>query len=81
MGLKITLVGSIKKKETLHLLELRGRYQCSDYHFSGIKVRYGASVTAGTEREEDAMARSAALREQLTEEGRDPRALLMKREN
>ena len=39
-----------------------------------------ASTAVGTEMEEDQMARSSALREQLTEEGREAGRSLMKRE-
>ena len=68
------------KKESSHLLGLKKRHQYSDQRSRRIKVAGVASTAAGIEREVDQMARSLALREQLTEESRETGGLLTKRE-
>ena len=52
--------GSTEKKEASHLLGLRGRYQYSDQRSNRNRAPCVASTKAGTEGEEDQMARSSA---------------------
>ena len=61
--MEVSLVGFTEKKEATHLIEFRGRHQYSDQHSNRIKAPCIASVAAGTEGEEDQMARSSLERE------------------
>ena len=63
-----------KNKEASHLLTLRGKHQCSDQHSSRMRASCVASAAAGTE------GMPLPQREQLMEESRDAKRLLMKRE-
>ena len=64
LGRRLAWWGSAEKKEASYLLGLRGRHQYSDQRSSPIRAPCMASTTAGTEGEEDQMARSSELREQ-----------------
>ena len=81
-GWRLAWWGSTEKKETSHLLGLRGRHQYSDLRSNRNKAPSvtSASIAVGIEGEVDQMARSSAYREQLTEEGRKAGRSLMKRE-
>ena len=52
--------GFTEKKETSHLLGLRGRHQYSDQRSNRNRAPCVASTAVGTEGEEDQMARSSA---------------------
>ena len=60
LGLKLAWWWSIEKKEASHLVELRGRHQYSDQRFNRKRACCVASITMGTEGEEDQMDRSSA---------------------
>ena len=51
------------EKEVLHLLKLRGKQRYSDQSSSRMIAPCVASTAAGTEREEDQIARSSATEE------------------
>ena len=68
LGWRLAWWGSTEKKEASHLLELSGKYQYSDKCSNRNRASCVASIAVGTEGEEDQMARSAAWREQLTEQ-------------
>ena len=80
LGWKLAWWGSTEKKEALHLLGLRGRNQYSNQRSNRNRAACVASTAVGTEGEEDQMARSSAVREQLMEEGREAGRSLIKRE-
>ena len=64
LGWRLAWWGSTEKKEASHLLELRGRHQCSDHHSDQHSNRNRAPCVAPTavriEGEEDQMAKSSA---------------------
>ena len=61
LGWRLAWWGSTEKKEASHLLEMRGRHQCSDQRSNQNRAPCVASIAVGTEgEEEDQMARSSA---------------------
>ena len=62
------------------MLGLIGRHQYSDQRSNQNRGACVASTAVGTEGEKDQMARSSAIREQLTEQGREAGRSLMNRE-
>ena len=60
LGWRLVWWESTEKKETSHLLGLRGRHQYSDQRCNQNRAPCVASTAVGTEGEEDQMARSSA---------------------
>ena len=60
LGWRLAWWGSTEKKEASHLLGLRGRHQYSDQRSNQIRAPCVASTAAGTDGEEDQMARLSA---------------------
>ena len=60
LGWRLAWWGSTEKKETSHLLGLRGRHQCSDQCSNQNRAPCVASTVVGIEGEEDQMARLSA---------------------
>ena len=60
LGWRLAWWGSTEKKETSHLLGLRGRRQYSDQRSNRNRAPCVASTAVGTEGEEDQIARSSA---------------------
>ena len=57
LGWRLAWWGSTEKKETSHLLGLKGRHQYSDQRSNQNSAPCVASTLVGTEGEEDQMAR------------------------
>ena len=72
-------MGIHREEGGITLFESRGRHQYFDQRSNRTKALCFASIAVGTEGEEDQMARLSALREQLTEEGREAGRSLMKK--